>query len=526
MADQERLLLRQRSLIDAFAATLDGQPVQVFETHISCVVVAEAYAYKFKKPVHFDFVDFSTLDARRHYCEEEMRLNGRLAPDIYLGVVGLYGPPDGPTLEGTGAPIEYAVKMRSFRQQALWSYRLAHGLLEPVEVDRLADAIAGFHRTTAIAFADSPWCTLSALQDIADETMNVVASLSRSEEDRRMAAALQAWEAAQRGRLAAVFAQRKASGAIRECHGDLHSGNILTIDGKVEAFDCIEFNDNLRWIDVMNDIAFACMDLRFLQRPELAARFLNHYLESSGDYAGLQVLHYYEVHRALIRCKVALLRAEQEQGGEAQRCRQQAHAYLDFAQRRAQRSRPSILLMHGFSGCGKSSLSAHLAETLDAVRIRSDVERKRMRGIAATEHPSADTGLYAASAISDTYHRLHDLAGEIVRAGWTVIVDATFLKADERAHFRQLAYELGVPLFIIDVQASEPTLRERIARRQQLEHDASDAGMDVLLRQLGNHDPLAHEELVRVIPVDTEKVRYDESAASIARRIRDFDHTP
>jgi len=518
MGDQE--LARQRSLIDAFAATLEDQSVQVFETHISCVVVAGSYAYKFKKPVHFDFVDFSTLEARRHYCEEEMRLNGRLAPDIYLDVVALYGTPERPMLDGTGKPLEYAVRMRSFTQQALWSYRLAQNQLEPVEVDRLADAIAGFHRSTAVAAPDSPWCTPSALRAIADETLNVVAALSSGEEEKRMAAELQSWEAAQRDRLATIFVKRKTGGAIRECHGDLHSGNILTMCDRVEAFDCIEFNDSLRWIDVMNDVAFACMDLRFLQRAELAARFLNHYLEACGDYAGLQVLHYYEVHRALIRCKVALLRARQEPGREAERSSQQAHAYLDFAQQRVQRLRPVILLMHGFSGCGKSTLSSHLVEALDALRIRSDVERKRMRGIAATEHPTGAAGLYAASAISDTYHRLRELAADILKAGWSVIVDATFLKAGQRAPFRQLASELEVPLYIVDMQASEATLCERIVRRRD-EHDASDAGVEVLLRQLASHDPLTSEELAQTIAVDAENVRYAEAAHAIARRVMD-----
>lgn len=517
---EQQLLVRQRALVDAFAATLDGQPAQIFETHISCVVVAGGFAYKFKKPVRYDFVDFSTLEARRFYCEEEMRLNARLAPDIYLGVVALGGPHERPVVDGPGAPIEYAVKMRAFDQQALWSYRLQHQLLAAGEVDRLADGIARFHEGAATAAADSPWCTPAALQAIADETLALIATLADSAEDRQQAGALQAWEAAQRSRLGSLFAARKTTGAIRECHGDLHSGNILTLGDRVEAFDCIEFNDSLRWIDVMNDIAFTCMDLRFLQRGDLAARFLNHYLEASGDYAGLAVLHYYEVHRALIRCKVALLRAAQAGAEEAAGSRRQAHAYLAFAQERVLREGPAILLMHGFSGCGKSTLAAHLVEALDAIRLRSDVERKRMHGMHATERAAPGNELYAISATRDTYARLRMLAAQVVQAGWPVIVDATFLKAEPRAQFRQLALQLGVPFFIIDMRAGEAIMKARIVRRQQQEHDASDAGLEVLAAQLADHDPLSMDEIPHAIAVDADAGLYQDAARDIAGRIK------
>lgn len=519
MSQQDGLLQRQRALIDAFADSLGAPSVQVFETHISCVLVAGEFAYKFKKAVRYDFVDFSTLQARRFYCEEEMRLNGRLAPDIYLGVVALRGSEEHPTTDGEGEALEYAVKMRAFDQQALWSHRLASQLLQPAEVDRLAESVAQFHRDTAVAGTGSAWCTPSALEAIADETLDTVATHVRQEDERRVASSLRAWEMVQRERLAATFEERRRGGAIRECHGDLHSGNILTLGDKVEAFDCIEFNDSLRWIDVMNDIAFACMDLRFLQREELAARLLNHYLEATGDYAGLAVLNYYEVHRALIRCKVALLRAAQENGEQARPSREQASAYLAFAYGRTQRRRPALLLMHGFSGCGKSTLAAHLVEALDAIRLRSDVERKRMHGMPAEQHAPEGSPLYAAAVTSDTYCRLAAIAAQVAAAGWTAIVDATCLKAAQRAQFSELAAELGVPFFIIDVRASEAAMRARILRRQQFEHDASDAGLEVLAQQLKHHDPLSAQEMARTIVVDSEESSYDDAVRDVARAV-------
>lgn len=516
----QQVLAKQRALVEAFAASLPEQPVKLFETHISLVVVSGAFAYKFKKAVKFDFVDFSTLDARLFYCEEELRLNTRLAPDIYIGVVAFSGAADRPVIGGSGSVLEYAVKMRAFEQSALWSSRLQQGLLSPEEVDSLAAHIARFHQNTRSADASSPWCTSAALQSIADETLNQIAVLLDTDEDRERLNLLDAWEREQRVRLAINFTERKANGAIRECHGDLHSGNILTVDDTVEAFDCIEFNDSLRWIDVMNDIAFTCMDLRFLQRADLAARFLNRYLESTGDYAGLAVLYYYEVHRALIRCKVALLRSAQAVTDDAAQSRAQGLAYLAFAYQRIRHNQPAILITHGFSGCGKSTLARLLVERLDAVQLRSDVERKRMRGMHATERALPEDNLYADTTTRATYLRLRMLATQVVQAGWITLVDATFLNAEARAQFRQLASELGVPFVILDMRASEATLKARIAQRERTEHDASDAGLEVLAMQLKNHDPLSAQELMDAVAVDAEAGRYADAAKEVLNRLK------
>lgn len=520
MSDQQQALAAQRALIDAFAATLPGQPAQIFETHISCVVVAGGFAYKFKKPVRFDFVDFSSLASRSFYCEEELRLNARLAPDIYLGVATISGTPQVPVADGPGEAVEYAVKMRAFEQSALWSHRLRADLLTAGEVDQLAQRVADFHDNAQVAAADSAWCAPAALQAIADETLDQIAVLLDTGEDRQRLQDLHAWEQAQRARLGPLFAARKAGGAIRECHGDLHSGNILTAGGTVEAFDCIEFNDSLRWIDVMNDVAFTCMDLRFRQRPQLAARFLNRYLEARGDYGGLAVLRYYETHRALIRCKVALLRAAQAgiSADEAGACRREGLDYLAFAHDRIAPVRPAILVTHGFSGSGKSTLARRLVEALDAVQLRSDVERKRMHGMQPTEHAGA--ALYASDVTQDTYRRLHMLAAQVVQAGWTAIVDATFLQAAQREQFRLLAAELGVPFLILDLRAAETAMQARITQRERSEQDASDAGLDVLARQLANHEPLAAEEMPQVVAVDTEAGADEQLIRDIEARLQ------
>lgn len=505
MSNSERLA-RQKILVSALAATM-GPSTTMHETHISWVLVAGDYAYKLKKAVQFDFVDFSTLESRHFYCREELRLNSRLAPDIYLEVVAITGDPEHPTIGGAGPAIEYAVKMRAFDQGALWTHRIEQGQLSRADIDGLAESIATFHARTAIAAADSPWCSPQALQSIADETLAQIDRSLESPEDLKTAAALRAWEVEQRAALHDVFGTRKADGHIRECHGDLHSGNILTINGRVEAFDCIEFNDGLRWIDVMNDIAFICMDLRFQRRSDFAARLLNRYVERTGDVEGLRVLRYYEVHRALIRCKVALLRKEQcvAESDAAKDALRQALAYLAYASARSRPAPPALFITHGFSGCGKSTVARQVVEETGAIQLRSDIERKRMYGIEASSHTALPGGaLYDPEATRRTYERLHALALVALKAGWPVIVDATFLRQAQRQPFMELASSLGVPFVILDVQASEETMRSRITARLEKQRDPSDATVEVLALQLCSHDAFTGDEQAHVVVVDTE----------------------
>lgn len=496
----------QAHIVNALAAALekDGTPVQRFETHISWVLVAGKYAYKLKKAVHFDFVDFSTLDARHFFCREELRLNRRLAPDIYLDVVAITGSPDRPAIDGAGSVIEYAVRMHAFEQQALWSYRIPHRLLSSHEIDDFAAKIARFHQSAAPAPDNSAWGMPVVLQATADNNLDQIRDLVDGDDGKRRLAGLQAWDGAQRRTLNDAFLRRKALGFVRECHGDLHGGNILTIDGRAEAFDCIEFNDALRWIDVMNDIAFTCMDLRFQGRGDLAARFLNRYLEQTGDHEGLPVLRYYEIQRALVRCKVALLR-ERQLAGDARGGRQ-GYAYLEYALSRIKPKPAALMITHGYSGSGKSTFAERVVELVGAVQLRSDVERKRMHGLAATARMAAAPGggLYDRDTTRLTYERLLERARQVIEAGWPAIVDAAFLKAEQRLAFAELASESGVPFFIFDIRADVATMRSRIASRQKRGRDASDAGLEVLARQLASDDPLTDEEGRHVIPVDTE----------------------
>ena len=502
-------LAQQEELIGRLARALQAGSgrVERFETHISWVLVAGGYAFKFKKALKLPFLDFSTLAARRHYCQEECRLNRRLAPAIYIDVLPVSGDPADPVLGGIGTPIEHAVWMRAFDQDALWSARLANGLLEGGEVDSLAAVLAQFHQRAACAPAAAAWgtpvaVTASFAATLAALEAEVEAEATADAEGGDLAA-LRQWQAQRRTGFAALAAARKAAGMVRECHGDLHCSNILTTKGEVQAFDCIEFDDALRWIDVIDDLAFAHMDLAFRGRPDLAARLLNAYLERTGDYGGLALLPCYRVHRALVRASVMLLRARQQAlpapGREA--CRREGLSYLRYARLCTRGAPAALIAMHGFSGSGKTSVARLLVELLGAVQLRSDVERRRLRAVDAAA--GAQEARYGETATRRTYERLAALARTVIAAGWPVVVDAACLMLAQRERLRAVAAGLGVPFFIVDVQAERPAMLARIAARRQAALDPSEADAAVLEGQLAGAEALSPQERTHTVVVDT-----------------------
>lgn len=497
----------QSELIQSLVAVLnvlnkDAAATQLFETHLSWVLVAGHVAYKIKKAVRFDFVDYSTLDARRYYCREEFRLNRRLAPDLYLGVVKITGTWHEPVIDGSGPALEYALRMRAFPQEALWDHRIRSGLLSRQEIDALAVNIAGFHQASDAAPADAEWGTRAMLHQIAAANLDTIGVLVADAEGRKSVDALSDWLTAEEENLHPVLQERKSQGFIRACHGDLHIRNILTENGRVQAFDCIEFNESLRWIDVMNDIAFLYMDLAFHGRGDLAAQLLNQYLSVTGDYEGVAVLRYYEVQRALTRCKVALLKSHQAGNGPVAADAEEGVRYLAFSRACIAPTSPTLVITHGYSGSGKSFFSGRVVELTGAIQLRSDVERKRIATLASSSNNTEK--LYSADFSRMTYQRLQALAKRLLECGWSVMVDAAFLKKEQRRDFESLAKNLGVPFFIFHILASEEVITRRIISRQKDARDASDAGLQVFADQLKGSEPLGDDEKKHVLPVNLD----------------------
>lgn len=493
----------QLRLVGALRAALP-QPAEIIETHISWVLLAGDFAYKIKKAVDFGFLDFSTLEKRRYYCAEELRLNRRLSPQLYLDVVAITGSADAPILGGAGETIEYAVKMRRFPQAAQLDVMLASGALLPAHIDEIARKLATFHQNTAIAGADSPYGIPEAVHQPARQNFAQIRSKLIAPADLEKLRQLEAWSENEFRRLESVFSERKQQGFIRECHGDLHLANLVLFEGEIAPFDCIEFNANLRWIDVVSEIAFLAMDLHDKKRPDLAWRLLNAYLEQTGDYHGLALLRYYLAYRALVRAKVACLRSATAiaEGAALEGCRD----YLNLAESFTRQAHPAIIITHGLSGSGKTTLGGEIATTLGAIRIRSDIERKRLYGLRANERSGStvDGGLYTAEGHQRTYAKLAELALAIVAAGYPVIVDAAFLKKAERAAFQRIAEDSRIPYAILDFQAPVEVLRQRIREREQMGTDASEATQAVLERQLASAEPLTADETRRSMRIDTE----------------------
>lgn len=511
------------ALLRAEAFPHPAANIDVLETHISWIVLAGGYAYKIKKAVNLGFCDFTTLDKRRTACEEELRLNRRLAPGLYMDVVEIRGTPEAPRIDGAGPVLEYAVRMHRFAQEALASRMLADGRLTRELIDALALEVVRFHAALPAAPSNCEFgSAASVLHDVDQNFEEIGARLPHAREDDALNA-LRDWSerefVVQREHIEA----RRAAGMIRECHGDLHLRNIVSMDGTLVPFDCIEFNARLRWIDVMSEVAFLFMDLMDRGADALAWRFLNAYLEADGTYSALAVLRFYAVYRAIVRAKVHLIRALQEKAASPGHARlmKEYESYLALAARFTKLGRPAMLLMHGFSGCGKSTIALALAQELGGVRIRSDVERKRLHGLAPLARTASHVGhgLYGADASHATYSRLADAARAVVASGYTAIVDAAFLERAQRDLLRRVAVSESVPFALVDVWAPEPLLRERIVSRGRRAADASEANLAVFEHQFSKAEPVVPDEGFAIVRVDGRKPIHYASIAAVSHSL-------
>lgn len=487
----------------------DADRFKLIETHISWVFLSGSYVYKIKKALNLGFIDCSTLDKRKFYCEEELRLNGRLAPELYLTVVPITGTPDQPQLGGSGKAFEYAVKMRRFPQQALLSHMLQQHLLADTHISQIIAQVADFHQTIPAATADTRYGNPDHVAAPVHENFVQIREHIHDPRHLELLDQVEAWAEHQYASCLPYFRQRKEQGFIRECHGDMHLGNMAVIDDRVVIFDGIDFNPDLYWIDVMSEVAFLCMDLEYHGKHHFACRILNGYLERTGDYQGLRVFRYYLAYRAMVRAKVASIRLSQQTVPDLQSSdMQEFERYLQLALSYTKPQRPALFITHGLSGSGKSTLSGPLVEPLAAIRIRSDRERQRMlgKGKRQGEASTIGEGVYSEGASLQTYGKLAELAEAVLQSGYSVIIDATFLERQQRKPFKQLADRLGVPIRILFFRAEADVLRQRIRDRQREGRDISEADLSVLEHQLAAYTELGEDEQSYTVTIDTESV--------------------
>ncbi|MCD6580553.1 MAG: AAA family ATPase [Desulfuromusa sp.] len=519
MNSKRRYRLIDRMLDPAFYDH-PASEVELIETHISWIFLAGEFAYKLKKPVNFGFLDFSTLEKRRYFCQEELRLNKRFAPQLYLEVIRIGGESDNLKLNGK-PEIDYLVKMRRFPQQKQLDRMLADGELSVEHIERFAKKIAQIHTQAPIAETKSEF---GSPRSIIEPILQNFAQIRRFLPDAsmiRQVDELEKWSRTAHTKLQKTFLQRQTEGFIRECHGDIHLANMAWFDEAPLLFDCIEFSESLRWIDPINDVAFLTMDLDDRGEAALGWHFLNRYLQETGDYPGMALLNFYKIYRAMVRTKVTCLRLSQPDLSEAERNDdlELVQSYLELATGYITPRTPQLIITHGLSGSGKTSFINKLAPLCNSICVHSDLERKRLHQLAPDENSRSPVtgGIYSTAAGTDTYSRLCELADILLKAGITAIVDATFIKQSARKQMHQLALEQQVPLIILDFPLNEETLRQRIKLRSEQPGKISEATGDVLDYQLAQEDPLSTAEKRTVISVDPTV-----EARQIAEKIKAF----
>ena len=490
--------------------------VELLETHISWIFLTGEFAYKVKKPVALNFVDFSTLARREHFCREELRCNRAFAPELYLDVVPINEVDGKFVVAGPGPIVEWAVKMVQFPTDKQLDRLLEAGHLERATMQAFGASLAATHQSLPVS--DAP---LAVEQRVLKPVVDNFRTLRDTLGDGGYRPRLQALEERS---LAAFGAQRglfdERAGWVRECHGDLHLSNLVLMPDGVRAFDCLEFNPDLRWIDVASDLAFLQMDCSVRERADLAFAVLDGYLNVLPDYGGVVLSPFYQAYRSVVRAKVAALQlanADPADGGLIDTLQRRVTTHLDWAEWRLGQAPGAIVLMCGLSGSGKSYVAERLVPELPAVRLRSDVLRKWRAGLGADSRSGSelDSGLYQAQVSQLVYEELADAALAIAVGGDSVIVDATYLHRDQRQAVLERARSANVSCVVAYCDAPQDVLQARITQRLQDPRAVSEAGLEVLARQ---RQVLQLPQAEPVVAIDTtQELDY----AALGRRLRE-----
>ncbi len=486
------------------------QEIQLIQTHISYVFLTGEFAYKVKKPVNFGFLDFSSLEKRHFFCQEELRLNQRLAPDLYLAVLPIYQENDRFSFIPNGREaVEYTIKMRQFPQEQLLINLFERGELTFEHVTTIGEQLAQFHRNAATNDRISQFGTAAAMAQVAEDNFNHTKSYIGRGQTQTQFDLTQAFTRKFLAEHQADFDRRIAQHKIRECHGDLHLKNICLWHDRIQIFDCIEFNEPFRNSDVLYDVAFLFMDLEFRGRLDLANRFLNVYLEETNDYEGLLFLPLFCSMRAYIRAKVTSFLLDDPNVPDSVKiaAQEEASNYYRLAYQYTQRKNnsPQVILMCGLSGTGKTTIARQLAVRLNAIHIRSDAMRKHLAGIGLRER--GDSTIYTPAMTQKTYDRLLELAQFLTAQGFPVILDAKYDRWQLREQVRQ---GLNVPIKIIHCVADMDVLAARLEQRAQEKSDIADATADLLAKQQREFETFTLPEMDRVIPLKTDgEIDYD-----------------
>jgi hypothetical protein len=495
--------------------------VRVVQTHISVVFIADDLVFKIKKPVSFGFLDFSDMDRRKYYCEEEVRLNKRLCPDIYLGVVPITDDGTGAVIEGTGPVVEYAVRMKRLPEDCMMDGLLTRGLVSAGDVGRIADVLVPFYRTALSSPRVDRYGAMPVIGLNCDENFNQTRPYVGRTISLELFEGVKEFTEHTFKTKADLFEERVRGGFIREGHGDLHSRNICVTPEKVYIYDCIEFNERFRMGDVAQDIAFLSMDLDFFGYPALSRSFIDAYVRRSRDTGLAGLVGFYACYHAFSRGKVISFELGEAEidNVEKERAAASARAYFHLAHHYAVReTSPFLVITFGLAGTGKSGIADDLAREMGLEIIRSDEVRKEVAGVDREEHHYGrfGEGIYSRRMTEKTYEAMFDRAGRLLADNRSVILDACFLAERERKRAREIAEETGSRFTIIAVTAPDEVVKKRISRRMK-EKSVSDATLEVYLKQKLVCQPLTEVEQADALGLDATHDQRDNLRAAVGR---------
>jgi uncharacterized protein len=509
------------SLRDPRAYPHGPRTVRVVQTHISVVFIAGDLVFKIKKPVGFGFLDFSDLDRRRHYCEEEVRLNRRLCPDIYLGVVPVTDDGARTVIGGSGRVVEYAVKMKRLPEDSMMDGLLARDAVSARDVGRIADVLIPFYRDAATGPHVDRYGAMPVIGLNCDENFNQTRSyIGRTISPEFFDGIKEFTEHTFKTR-ADLFDGRVRGGFIREGHGDLHSRNVCITPEAVYIYDCIEFAERFRMGDIAQDIAFLSMDLDFFRCPALSRSFIDAYVRGSGDGGLVDLVDFYACYHAFTRGKVISFELGEAEidDEEKQRAASNARAYFHLAHHYAvRRTSPFLVITFGLAGTGKSGIADDLAREMGFTVVRSDEVRKEIAGLDPEQHYRGrfGEGIYSRRMTGKTYGAMFDRALRLLSDNRSVILDACFLAERERRRAREVAEKTGARFCIIAVTAPDEVVQKRIAVRMK-EKSVSDATVEVYLKQKLLCRPLTARERAEALGLDTTEDRGANLRAAVGR---------
>jgi len=482
--------------------------IELIQTHISCVLLAGQYAYKVKKPLSLGFLDYSTLERRRAMCEEEVRLNRRLCPEAYLGVVPIVRAGASYLVGGEGDAVEYAVQMRRMPHDRMMPALLAAGRVSADDVRRIARRIAEFHGSSETDGRIAAFGRAEAIRRNWEENFGQAAPFAGDTIDASALGEVRAYVDALLRTQRPLIELRADAGRVRDCHGDLRSDSVvLHEDGRICVMDCIEFNDRIRYGDVAGDVAFMAMDLEYRGRRDLADEFLGAYMGAALDETIGVMLPFYTCYRAFVRGKVESMESAEAEvpASEREAAAARARAYFALARRYAVARRdPLAVMMVGLSGSGKSHLARALAARTGAALVVSDAVRKELLGVAAGKRLDAayGEGAYTAAERDRVYREMLGRATAHLAAGRRVVLDATHIARADRDRVSAVAHERGVPLLAVVVEASEDAVRRHFAARTEDAEQPSDARIDVYRAQRARYQPPDEVDARRTVRVD------------------------